>query len=174
MRNFLYYLYRRGVLLSGVISIFLLFYGLGGVYAQSLEAAIRLTPNESKIIHLNKDAASVIVANPVHASVFLDTPKIVVIVPATPGATSFTVLDRDGNTIMRRDIIVSDRKNKYVRIQRICNGSMEGCVPSSVYYCPDGCYQVFTASPDTKNADVSSTAPIPAAIMADENAGEGQ
>lgn len=144
-------------------------------YAQSLDAAIRLTPNESKIIHLNKDAGSVIVANPVHASVFLDTPRIVVIVPATPGATSFSVLDRNGNMIMQRDIIVSDRKNKYVRIQRICNGSVEGCVPSSVYYCPDGCYQVFTASPEntaTGGGAGSSVPNIPPSILTDDGVGQ--
>lgn len=49
---------------------------------------IRLTPNESHILHLNRNAASVIVANPVHAGVFLDTPRVLVIVPGTPGATS--------------------------------------------------------------------------------------
>ena len=72
---------------------------------------------------------------------------------------------------MQRDIIVSDRKNKYVRIQRICNGSVEGCDPSSVYYCPDGCYQVFTASPENKSTGVggaSSVPNIPPSVLTDD------
>jgi len=116
---------------------------------------IRLTPNESHILHLNRDAASVIVANPVHAGVFLDTPRVLVIVPGTPGATSFTVLDIDGNEIMHRDVIISERQNKYVRIQRICSGA-GNCVPSSVYFCPDGCHQVSTTGRGSGNVNVSA------------------
>ncbi|TNE31314.1 MAG: hypothetical protein EP349_04170 [Alphaproteobacteria bacterium] len=116
---------------------------------------IRLTPNESHILHLNRNAASVIVANPIHAGVFLDTPRVLVIVPGTPGATSFTVLDIEGNEIMRRDVIISERQNKYVRIQRICAGG-SNCVPSSVYFCPDGCHQVSTTSRDSGSVNVSA------------------
>jgi len=130
----------------------------GGVpqgYNYANNKIIRLTPNESHILHLNRNAASVIVANPAHAGVFLDTPRVLVIVPGTPGATSFTVLDVEGNEIMRRDVIISERQNKYVRIQRICAGS-GGCVPSSVYFCPDGCHQVSTTGRDSGSVNVSA------------------
>ncbi|TVQ83089.1 MAG: hypothetical protein EA357_07025 [Micavibrio sp.] len=123
-------------------------------YNHNENSIIRLTPNESRILHLNRNATGVIVTNPAHAGVFLDTPRILVIVPGRPGATSFTVLDRDGQEIMRRDVIVSERQNKYVRVQRICAG-VSGCVPSSVYYCPDGCHEVSMVGRDRGTVSVS-------------------
>lgn len=139
-----------------------LYQGVPQGYNYANNKIIRLTPNESHILHLNRNAASVIVANPVHAGVFLDTPRVLVIVPGTPGATSFTVLDVEGNEIMRRDVIISERQNKYVRIQRICSGG-GNCVPSSVYFCPDGCHQVSTTSRDSGSVNVSARpGPAPA------------
>lgn len=124
-------------------------------YNDANNKMIRLTPNESHILHLNRNAASVIVANPVHAGVFLDTPRVLVIVPGTPGATSFTVLDIEGREIMRRDVIISERQNRYVRIRRNCTGG-GNCVPSSVYFCPDGCHQVSTTGRDSGSVNVSA------------------
>lgn len=124
-------------------------------YNYANDRIIRLTPNESHILHLNRNAASVIVGNPVHAGVFLDTPRVLVIVPGTPGATSFTVLDMAGNEIMRRDVIISERQNKYVRIRRNCSGG-GNCVPSSVYFCPDGCHQVSIDGRDSGSVNVGA------------------
>lgn len=84
---------------------------------------------------------------------------------------------------MRRDVIISERQNKYVRIQRICTGG-GNCVPSSVYFCPDGCHQVSTTSRDSGSVNVSARpAPAPAGGMdggggdmeepADVNEGDG-
>lgn len=140
--------------LSGLLVLTLLVVSIGaGVVSAPDKAlaqvaqhnpAIRLTPTESKILHLNENAASVVIANPRHASVFLDTPRILVIVPGAPGATSFTVLDTEGKEIMQRDVIVSERQQRYVRIQRVCADS-NNCEPRSVYFCPDGCHQVVTS-----------------------------
>lgn len=139
--------------------------------------AIRLTPKQSKILHLNKSAASVVVANPAHASVFLDTPRIVVIVPGAAGATSFIVLDEKGNEIMQRDIIVSERQEKYVRIQRVCTAGAENCVARSVYYCPEGCHQIVTSNADDDVSGAVSggggeSAPIPVGLPPEEETSE--
>ncbi len=174
--------YVKHFFLSGLFLFMFLFAvvtsysGLGFAQTRNFSSSmqntiINLTPNESKIIHLNKNASSVVIANPVHASVFLDTPQIVVIVPGTPGATSFTVLDKDGRPIIKRDIVVSERKNKYVRIQRVCTDAVDDCVPSSVYFCPDGCHQVFTASPDSESGGVSSRVPT-SGVSFEEEGGE--
>ncbi len=114
--------------------------------------AIYLTDNEDKIVRLDQDAASVIVNNPDHASVMLDSPRVMIIMPRAPGATSFTVLDANGSTIMHRDVIITNRKRQYVRIQRVCSGS-GSCTPTSYYYCPNGCYQV-TAVPSGGSGNV--------------------
>lgn len=104
--------------------------------------ALRLTMNKDQIIRLNQDAASVVVNNPAHAEVLLDSPRLLIVMPRAAGATSFTVLNAKGDIILRRDIIVTNVQPKYVRIRRMCTGSDASCVPAAYYYCPDGCYEV--------------------------------
>ncbi len=129
--------------------------------------AIYLTDNEDKVVRLDQDAASVIVNNPDHASVLLDSPRVMIIMPRAPGATSFSVLDANGNTIMHKDVIVTNRKRQYVRIQRVCNGS-SGCTPTSYYYCPNGCYQVTPVAASGGNVNIP---PPPAAPSAGSSGG---
>jgi len=118
----------------------------GGAKVISAEApkddVLRLTPNKDRILRLEQDAASVIVNNPAHATVLMDSPRLLIVQPHAPGATSFTVLDGAGKTIMHKEVIVTGVQPKYVRIRRMCNSNDGGCVPSAYYYCPDGCYEV--------------------------------
>lgn len=106
---------------------------------------IRITPDKTKILRLDEDAASVIVTNPVHASVLLDSPRLLIVMPRVPGSTSFTVLNADGAVITEKTVIVSAMaEQKYVRIRRMCDtGGGAGCVPTAYFYCPDGCYEVL-------------------------------
>jgi len=110
------------------------------------DGPLKLTSNKNAIIKLSQDAASVIVNNPVHASVMLDSPRLLIIIPHAPGTTSFTVLNTLGNVIMQKNIIVSNVQPKYIRIRRICAASSTGCQANSYFYCPDGCYGVTTVS----------------------------
>jgi hypothetical protein len=103
--------------------------------------ALHLTPNKNEIIHLEHDAASVIVNNPDHAQVLLDSPRMLIVMPREPGATSFTVFDADGKILLEKDVIISGAVPRYVRVRRICNGASD-CVPTAYYYCPDACYEV--------------------------------
>lgn len=118
---------------------------------------IRLTSNKNKLIRLETDAASVVVNNPNHASVMLDTPRLLIIVPHQPGATSFTVLDEQGETIMEKDLIITNVQPKYVRIRRMC-GDSDNCQANSYFYCPDGCYEV-TSVPNDNSAN-NNPAPL--------------
>lgn len=121
-------------------------------------APLRLTSNKNELIRLNEDAASVIVNNPDHATVLLDSARLLIISPRTPGTTSFTVLNAAGQVILQKDIIVSNANaaKKYVRVRRICNGQDASCVPAAYYYCPDGCYEVTPVAPGS-----SGTVPAP-------------
>lgn len=101
---------------------------------------IYLTPKESKIMDLDQSVGSVIVANPAHASVFLDTPQKVIILPQQPGATDFTLLNQAGNEILTRTIVVTERDTPLIRVRQICSG--DDCVGDTVYYCPDICHVV--------------------------------
>lgn len=122
--------------------------------------ALRVSPGKSLTVELYQDAASVVVANPTHASVFLDNPRLLVIIPRAPGATGFTVLDSSGKTIMSKQIIVGEDDASYVRVTRICSANAGAvCVPLSMYYCPDNCVSV--AIPQ---ADANAQMPIIPAI----------
>lgn len=128
--------------------------------AQDNDAFIRLTPDSTRIVNLDQDAASVIVTNPAHARVLLDTPRMLIVMPRTPGTTPLTVLNAKGETILQKTIIVTaTAKPQYVRIRRMCGqaGSGSDCVPTSYFYCPDGCYEVSPVDPGSDNADV----PVP-------------
>jgi hypothetical protein len=88
------------------------------------------------------------VGNPAQIAVMLDSPRLAVVIPRAPGATYFTVLDKDGNVIMQRHVIVASPKKNYVRVRRSCANAASGsdCQPTSVYFCPDMCHEVSTAA----------------------------
>lgn len=103
---------------------------------------IRLSQDKSEMITLKDDAASVIVGNPNHISVLLDTPRTLVLVPRVAGASHFTVIGKDGTTLMQRHVVVGGPKEKYVRIRRSCNSNDSDCQATSTYFCPDVCHEV--------------------------------
>ena len=106
--------------------------------------AIRLTPDRTEVVRLEQDAASVVVTNPAHAQVMLETPRLLLVMPRQPGSTSLFVLDKNGNSIFERDIIISGSTKPYVRIRKSCNDNSSNCAADSYFYCPDGCYEVGT------------------------------
>lgn len=103
---------------------------------------MNLSQDKSEMITLKQDAASVIVGNPNHVSVLLDTPRTLVVVPRVAGASHFTVIGKDGSTLMQRHIIVGGPKEKYVRIRRSCGANDRDCQATSTYFCPDVCHEV--------------------------------
>ena len=135
---------------------------------------IRVAPNQSEIIKLERDAVSIVVANPEHARVLLDNPRTLIIVPNLPGATSFKVMDHAGELILEKDIIVSQPAKEYMRIRRLCANGERSCTQNqAVYYCPDGCYEVRTPSEDQAATPTAVEEPLgnPAAMqMPDEEA----
>ncbi|NCC21508.1 MAG: hypothetical protein EOM26_03490 [Alphaproteobacteria bacterium] len=114
----------------------------GDISALETHPPLRLTPDKSELVRLNADAASIIVGNPAHANVLLDSTRLLVVVPRTPGATHFTVLDAQGQVIMQRHVIVASPKERYIRLRRTCSMGGENCAQTSVYYCPDMCHEI--------------------------------
>lgn len=116
--------------------------------------SLNMTPDKSELVHLDRDAASVIVGNPASIAVMLDTPRLAVVIPRTAGATYFSVLDKDGNVIMQRHVVVAAPKKNYVRVRRSCANAASGtdCKPTSVYFCPDMCHEIQDAPTDKSTA----------------------
>lgn len=122
---------------------------------------LRLNLDTTKVIKLDRDAASVVVTNPNNVRVLLDTPRLLLVMPRTPGSTTLMVLDNNGDTILEKTVIVdSGAKSKYVRIRRMCGqaGSGPDCVPTSYFYCPDGCYEVSPMNPAADMAEIPAQA----------------
>ena len=104
---------------------------------------LNLSEDKSEMIRLSEKAASVIVGNPNHISVLLDTPDTIIVVPRLAGASHFTVIGENGKIIMQRHVIVGAPKDNYIRIRRSCNGDDPNCQQTSVYYCPNTCHQII-------------------------------
>lgn len=133
---------------------------MAGMALAADDEALHLTMNKDELVRLDQDAASVIVNNPAHAEVTLDSPRLLIVMPRAPGATSFTVLNAKGAVILTRDIIVSGTQApRHVRVRRICQGNDASCVPSAYYYCPDGCYEI---TPVGQAGPQAGGAPAPA------------
>jgi Flp pilus assembly secretin CpaC len=141
--------------------------------SEATHPTLRVTPDKSEIISLDADAASVIIGNPQHANVMADSVRKLVVIPRSPGATYFTVLDKDGNVIMQRHVIVASPKEGYVRVKRTCNTASSGCQNTSVFYCPDMCHEIGSqAEKDSGSSGDSSAKSGEAAKETGESASE--
>lgn len=126
---------------------------------QGTHPLIRLTPDKSEIIRLPEPVQSLLVGNPSHLNVLMDSARTLVLVPREPGATHFTALNRDGEIIMQRHVIVGSPKEDYVRIRRSCiNAGGGDCETTSVYYCPGMCHPVGIMNADQGQPSVSAAA----------------
>lgn len=131
---------------------------LGVAFADIDSSDIYIGADQTKLLRLSEDAASVIVANPAYANVVADTPRHLVIMPRQPGATTFTVLGQNGNIIMERKVVVGADQDRYVKIRRACSNAGDSeCAATSVYYCPDGCHEVYVASAAQANNNGSAS-----------------
>tara|TARA_R110001592_G_scaffold20926_20_gene84783 strand:+ start:4490 stop:5086 length:597 start_codon:yes stop_codon:yes gene_type:complete len=113
---------------------------------------LRLTPDKSELVRLDKPAGSIIIGNPLHINIIADSSKTLVIVPRAPGAGYFTVLSKTGEILMQRHVIVASPKDGYLRIKKTCTEDSEGCQKTSVFYCPDMCHEIGLAQDDAKQS----------------------
>ena len=127
---------------------------------------LRLTPDKSEIINLNTAAGSIIIGNPAHFNILADSGTRLIIAPRAPGASFFTVLDKDGKIIMQRHVIVGSATENYIRVRRNCMDGAD-CGTTSVYYCPDMCHEIqeSTSTGSSGQAEIQNsgnTGPAPA------------
>ena len=156
---------------------FILFcFSAGAVFAQESGEIILpegkpliVSADGPALIRLEKDAASVIVGNPVHATALLDSQRMLLITPGQPGVTALTVLDEDGEVILNRKVLVNAPKSKYVRVSRVCAASeLENCRQVSMYYCPNGCHEIAIPGQDVAGGQSGETAGVSAGSAAGE------
>ncbi len=109
---------------------------------------INLTLDKSELIHIEEEIGSIVIGSPVHINVLADSAHTLVVVPRKPGATHFSVLDKKGNVLMQRHVIVAAPTKDYLRVKRTCTD--KNCEETSIYYCPDTCHEVGMAEENTK------------------------
>lgn len=121
-------------------------YGMETVSGNDTHPALRITPDKSALVRLDRDASSIIVGNPDHLGVLMDNRRLLILVPRQAGATYMTVLDSTGAVIMQRHVIIASPQDDYIRIRRSCAGQGRDCQETSVYYCPGMCHPVGTVT----------------------------
>ena len=126
--------------------------------ANDTHPPLKISPDKSELIRLSQPAGSVIIGSPTHLSILADSATTLVAVPQLPGATYVTILDKRGNILMQRHVIVASPKKKYVRIRKSCSGDDDSCQPTEVYYCPDTCHEVGVAQAPSSGGDDDSEA----------------
>ncbi len=106
--------------------------------------ALRLSPDKSEIVVLDRPASTIIVGNPNHLAVLPSTSQGLILVGRQPGATHFIALNDKGEVIMQRHVLVAAPKENYVRVRKTCAASGDDeCQSTQVYYCPDTCHQII-------------------------------
>lgn len=118
---------------------------------------LRLTPDKSELIRLNQSAGSIIVGNPAHISILAESSKTIVVIPKSPGATHFTILDKQGSILMQRHVIVASPKENYLRVRKVCTDEDKGCKNTNVYYCPDMCHEIGSEVVETNSQENQTT-----------------
>lgn len=123
---------------------------------------IKLSPDKSELVRLDSKASSIIVGNPAHLSVLAESAELLVFIPKLPGATYVTVLDKNGEIIMQRHVIIAGPEKKYLRIRQSCATSKDkNCQRTQVFYCPDVCHPVVLPSGEDDASSDGATATTP-------------
>ncbi len=119
---------------------------------------LTLRQNMIEIITLNSDIGTIMVSDPAPVELIVENSRRVVLRPAQPGVTNITIIDKAGQVVYKREVVVTQRGENYVRLTRYC--SENGCVNEDIYFCPDGCYEVKSLRDNTSGfAPVSSLGP---------------
>lgn len=158
---------------AGIFVLAFILAGPGPARADLAGAALRVTLDKSEIVHLDAEIGSIIVGNPLPASVLMDTEKSLIVVPKTTGVTHVTVLGKNGLVLMDRHIIVDAPKPNYVRIRTTCIGKEKGCTPNRSFYCPEGrCAEIVVPElTESEDSTVSDTEKAAMDAVAEESGG---
>ncbi len=101
------------------------FIGVLPAAAETMTIAV----NKSQIVRLPHDAGVVMIANPEIADVAIESPRLVFVLGRGPGVTSLTILDDDGKTMVRTDVIVVPNSQGYVTMHRATDEITFLCAP---------------------------------------------
>jgi hypothetical protein len=88
--------------------------------------------NKAEIVRLEQEPSIVLVANPDIADVVVEANRIVFVVGKKPGETRLFVLDKDGNEIITREVVVVASGTRTVTVNRGAVEATFSCAPRCV------------------------------------------
>ena len=121
-------------------------------FAPQTELPIHVKPGKPQVVHLDADVGRVTVDDmPAHVSAVIYDSRSIILFPHSASAGAhITVFGKDGKPFMARYVVIDDPDKKYIRINQVCkNGHDAACEKTSIYYCPNLCYEtrlISTAS----------------------------
>lgn len=123
----------------------------------STNGPMKLAPNSVEFLDFDGDISSIILSTPDILEISVQNSRKIMMRPIGTGATSLTVLSKDGKILYKRDIVVNDRHGKFVRIRRICADAGSDCITRGTYFCPDGCYEAIQGGGEGNGSSVGGS-----------------
>ncbi|MFP6745420.1 MAG: pilus assembly protein N-terminal domain-containing protein [Alphaproteobacteria bacterium] len=102
---------------------------LFGISLADAGEVINVAVNTAHVLHLQRDAAVVMVAIPAIADVSVESPWLIFIFGIEPGKTNFYVLDDDDGVILELALVVTLIDDRQVTINRPQEETTLSCAP---------------------------------------------
>jgi hypothetical protein len=118
---------KRLPVLAGIAAILMLFAGLTAANADS--DTISVSVDQAKLIKLPGRVATLVVGNPLIADVTLQSGGMIVVTGKGYGATNVIAMDRAGDILVDRTIMVGGPADKIVTIYRGADRESYSCMP---------------------------------------------
>ena len=81
------------------------------------------------LLHLDKDADIIHIANPAIADVAIESPRLIFVVGLAVGQTGVHILDRDGNEMIAGSILVTASESNEITVNRNADEATYSCTP---------------------------------------------
>jgi len=112
--------------LSGVLALLIVLSGA----ANAEDETISVSVDQAKLVKLPGRVATLVVGNPLIADVALQSGGVVVVTGKGYGATNVIAMDRAGDVLVDRTILVGGPADKVVTVYRGAERESYSCMPS--------------------------------------------
>src|SRR3981081_2888070 len=90
---------------------------------------IAVNMDQAKLIRLPERAATIVVGNPLIADITLQPGGIIIVTAKSYGATNFVAMDRNGEVLLARIILVESAADPIVTVHRGIERESYSCMP---------------------------------------------
>lgn len=118
---------KRWLVRAGIAAMLMLFAGLTAANADGDTIAVSV--DQAKLVKLPNRVATLVVGNPLIADVTLQSGGMIVVTGKGYGATNVIAMDRAGDILVDRTILVSGPADKIVTIYRGVDRESYSCMP---------------------------------------------